>query len=421
MHLHLNSLLKTTVSQNAIANAIRTFLQVTIGFFGSYVLIRSVTSQEFGAWALTLTFASFLGLVDFGIATAIIKYTAANHNNTAKIFWTANYYYSIMGLAAGLIIILIQYLMRDTLFRGYTPSLIFIATAVAGTYIGWLAANCNNILNGLQLMKRTSFLEVVKSVLFYFCIIPLIPRFGLYAFPLGFLLSNILGYGLSIIMIKGKADLSYKAFDIDTFKTLIKYGIKSYGMHLTALFKMSFIKIVTSQLFNLQYVAYVEMSQKIGSYIRQIYSSISLPLLPASSSYQASGDRKKIRQLFWYSQTIFACIGVISTALFIPLAPFLVKSWLGSSYNAVIPIAILESISIFFNMFLVAAFTIYQGLGRFKPILSTFAIEVVLMLFLLPIFALLLGFHGMYYGFILVELISTLIFFSWFIKNKIPL
>jgi len=416
----LSKLLSQTVSQNAIANAIITVLQVIIGFFGSFILIRSVSSVEFGAWALNLTFASFLGLVDFGIATAIIKYTASETKNINKIFWTAMFYYGTVGLLAGTIIVSIQYWLKDTLYHGYSPSLLFIATAVVGTYISWLAANFNNILNGLQIMKRTSALEVIKSALFYLCIIPLIPKFHLYAFPLGFMLSNILGFVLSYYLIKGKADLSFHKFDIEIFKKLITYGLKSYGMHLTALFKMSFIKIVTSQIFNLQYVAYVEMSQKIGSYIRQMYSSINSPLLPAASFWHASGDKTKIKKLFWYSQSIFTGLGILGTIAFIPLAPFLITSWLGSSYTAVIPIAILECISIFGNMLLGPIFTIYQGMGRFKPILTTFALTVILMLILLPLLGNVIGFHGLYYGFIVAEFVPMLIFFTWFLKRKMP-
>jgi len=414
-------LISQTVSQNAIANAIRTIFQVFIGFFGSFILIRSVSSVEFGAWALTLTFASFLGLVDFGIATAIIKYTASETNNVNKIFWTAMFYYGVVGFLAGIVIILIQYLLKSNLYHGYSPSLIFMATAVAGTYIGWLAANFNNILNGMQMMKRTSALEVIKSALFYICIIPLIPYLHLYAFPFGFLLSNSLGLILSYLMIKDKADLSFHPFDKNIFNKLIKYGLKSYGMHLTALFKMSFIKIVASQLFNLQYVAYVEMSQKIGSYIRQMYSSINSPLLPAASAWHASGDRQKIRKLFWYSQLIFSILGIVGTLAFIPMAPFLITAWLGGAYSAVIPIAIMECISIFGNMLLGPIFTIYQGMAKFKPIIITFGITVILMLFLLPVLGHIYGFHGLYYGFIAAEYIPMLIFFIWFLRKKMQI
>ncbi len=413
-------LLTNHISQNAIANAIRTVLQVIIGFIGSYILVRSVSAAEFGAWALSLTFASFLGLVDLGIATAMIKYTAANPNNSNKIFWTSSYYYAISGFIAGFVIAILQYSMKHRLYRGYDPTFPFLLITVAGTYIGWLAANFNNILNGLQMMKRTSFIEVVKSLLFYICIIPLIPSLGLLAFPIGFLMSNLIGLGISFAMVRGKANLQYSPFDLATFKMLLSFGLKSYGMHLTALFKMSFIKIVTSQLFNLQYVAYVEMSQKIGSYIRQMYASVNSPLLPAASTYQAKGDTAKIRKMFMYSQSIITSIGILGTITYIVLAPFLVTAWLGTSYQAVITISVLECLSIFANMLLVPSFTIYQGMGRFKPILATFGITIICMLVLVPLGGYIGGFTGMYYGFILAEIIPTTAFFVWFIKKKLP-
>jgi O-antigen/teichoic acid export membrane protein len=411
-------LLKTTVSQNAIASGIRTFLQVIIGFGGSYMVIRMVDKQTFGAWALALTFASFLGLIDIGISSALIRFTASDGQNKHKYFWTVFAYFAGAGFLGSLFLLLFQSILKSFFFKGFDPSLSFLILTLLSVYVGFLSTVITNTLNGLQLMKRSSLVEVLKSFLFYLGTILLIPSLNLLAFPLAYLFSNTIGLFVALILTLKKTQLPFVKPDLDIFKKLMSFGLKSYGLTITAQIKNSFIKLLTSWLFNLEYVAFVELAQKITSYIRQFFTTIIMPVFPAASLYQAKNEMKKVKRLLSISQKAFSVIAASSIFVYIILAPFIVPIWLGPGFEWVVLISQIEAIGVFFIVLTAPGFAILQGLSKFKAILITSFLNLILFLGLTFVGGLALGFKGIYVGFSIGEIIIGLGFLYWLWKKS---
>ncbi len=417
--MQISRLFSHTVSQNALANALRTVFQVIIGIVGNYLIVRSVSVETLGLWALTLTFASFLNLSDMGMSTALIKHVASDAKRRHEYFWTTTLFYCLVGTIISGILVVFLGLFGSLFFKDIQPAPQFFALTLAGVFVGLLTSAILNTLNGLQLMKRTSSVEVSKSFTYYVFTLSLIPSLGVMAFPVGFLGSNIFGGSLALTLLLSKASIPFTFPNKVTFKQLFFFGIKSYGLGITDLAKTSFLKLITSWLFIIEFVAFIDLAQKIIGYIKQFLASIVFPLLPAASLYQARQEDDKIRRLYVWSLIIVLGLGLVTSVTYILLAPFIITLWLGTQYTPVILLSQIGSAAIFFNLLSGPAYAVLQGMGKQKPLLVTSLVSLVVFVVLVSVFAWMRGLPGTMQGYLITEALTSTGLIIWLSRKTL--
>jgi O-antigen/teichoic acid export membrane protein len=383
----LRTLFGHTISQNVIANAIRTFLQIVIAFVGNYFLVRIATKEELGIWALVFVFANFLNLADLGVSTALIRYIANDEKKRPDYFWTVIWFYSFVGIVGIGILFIVKSIFGEIFFKDINPSITFLLLTIIGTYFSLLCSVVTNTFNGLQMMKRSSLVEVCKSFVHYFFILSLFSKIGVLAFGVGFLMSNVLSLLLGIFLLFSVNPLPFKFFKIETFKHLFVFGSKSFGIQLINQIKGAWLKLLTSNLFTIEHVAYVDLTEKIIGYFRQMLLSVILPLMPAASSYHAKNQTDKLRKLYKTSLQAILGFGVIATGVFIATVPTFIKFWLGLGFEPVVFASQLISLAVFFNLVTGPGYSVLQGIGRQKPLLINAVFGLISFLVFTSLFA----------------------------------
>jgi O-antigen/teichoic acid export membrane protein len=416
--MHLKNLLTHTISQNAFANIVRTVLQIAIGFGGNYYIVRAISPEKLGIWALVFTFASFLNLADFGVSTALIRFIANDEKKRHEYFWTTVGFYTVVGLIGSVLLLTLQWLFAPYFFKDTSPDILFTLAVLAGAYLALLASTITNVFNGLQMMKSSGSIEVLKSFVFYVTILVLLPRLDLFAFSTGLIVSNLLAIVLGYTLLIFKIPLPFSWPDWKVFKQLFVFGGKSYGIQIVNQIKGAYLKILTSRLFMIEYVAFVDLAQRVCGYFRQFLLSAILPLLPAASSYHAKKETQKITKLYQLSLLALVGFGGLSTLVFYVLSPYVISLWLGPEYSPVIRASQLLSFAVFLNLLAGPGFSILQGIGKQKPLLITAVFGLVSFLLLTTLFALPYGFNGIFVGNIAGELVATFVFLFWIWKKK---
>ncbi len=82
-------------------------LVAVFGFFGFLLLVRSLSTNDFGKWVLLITTANFVDMIRFGITrTAIVRFLAGADKNEAKSLLGSNYFINLVSsvLIAGLVL-----------------------------------------------------------------------------------------------------------------------------------------------------------------------------------------------------------------------------------------------------------------------------------------------------------------------------
>lgn len=136
-------------------------LVAVFGFFGFLLLVRSLSTNEFGEWVLLITTANFLDMLRFGITrTAIVRFLAGADKEEAHRLIGSNYIINLFStLILVLIVLAVRYFFYDTvnssgfvLFFKWFPLLAFINLPF------------NNAQSVLQAKMRFDYLLILRVI-----------------------------------------------------------------------------------------------------------------------------------------------------------------------------------------------------------------------------------------------------------------
>jgi O-antigen/teichoic acid export membrane protein len=136
-------------------------LVAVFGFLGFLLLVRSLSTNEFGEWVLLITTANFLDMLRFGITrTAIVRFLAGADKAEARRLIGSNYIINLFStLILVLIVMAIRYFYQDAvdnsgfvLFFKWFPLLAFINLPF------------NNAQSVLQARMRFDYMLILRII-----------------------------------------------------------------------------------------------------------------------------------------------------------------------------------------------------------------------------------------------------------------
>lgn len=371
------NLLSHTVSQNALANAFRTIAQVIIVVIGNYLIVRRISPVDYGLVILVTTYASFINLADIGISTALIRSIAQYGKDRNVFFWTAALFYGCIGGTITIALFALYLILPTVFFQSYSPSLYLVSLILLGSLLSLLLSVLTNTLNGLQLMKRSSLVEVVKSLSFYILTLTLLPSTGLLAFGYSTVFSNLIVMALAWWLLTQRASIEWQRPQWSIVKTFFNFGGQTYVITVVSQLKFSGIKILASWFYPLSYVTFLELALRISSYVRQFLSSLTIPLLPAAALLQAQKKRRSLRTLIQTSLGFISATSVVGGGGLIIFMPWIIGWWLGPEYETVVSLSRWAIVAVIANMIAAPVFTVLHGLGEMKPLMITAALALI--------------------------------------------
>lgn len=155
-----NALAKILKNKNFLSLA-NNGLVAVFGFFGFLLLVRSLSTNEFGEWVLLITTANFLDMLRFGITrTAIVRFLAGAEKKEAQRLIGSNYIINLFStLILVFIVLAVHYYFADAvnhsgfvLFFKWFPLLAFINLPF------------NNAQSVLQAKMRFDFMLILRVI-----------------------------------------------------------------------------------------------------------------------------------------------------------------------------------------------------------------------------------------------------------------
>lgn len=131
----MNNVLAKLLKNKNFLSLANNGLVAVFGFFGFLLLVRSLSTNEFGEWVLLITTANFLDMLRFGITrTAIVRFLAGADETEAQRLIGSNYFINLIStLILILIVLATRYFFYDAvnasgfaLFFKWFPLLAFI-------------------------------------------------------------------------------------------------------------------------------------------------------------------------------------------------------------------------------------------------------------------------------------------------------
>ena len=367
------------IVRNSTTNALRGGLSFVLVLFLTPFIISRLGATGFGIWALTNALVSYVGLIDLGIGSALVKFVAEYQakGDDAQInvlLNTAFAIYAILGtLAFGLLAAQRGWMIHtffhigsglqgDVEFVFLGSLVIFVINLAFGVFAG--------LLNGLQRMDLTNLTAAIAAVIN----------------AVGVVMALNLGYGLrglvivsaivalvSIAINAVMAKREFKALVFNPFcfrlsyvKNLLNFGLQLQVVGLASLVHAQLDKIVLGYFLGLNPVMYYEAATRVIERLRALPMILLSPIMPAASELHAGQESETLHKLYHRS---LKYVTLTSLPVFVFVAIFahpLVSLWLGPGYEMTAFALQFLAMANFVNLLTGPGFLVLVGMGKPK-------------------------------------------------------
>jgi len=327
-------------TRNAIITFITKGLRLILGIGSSVIIVRTLGAERKGIYSLAVLLPALLIIFfNFGIGPSSIFHIGKKKYSPKEVFGNNIMLALLASFGAYLTGVIIIFSCREKLFPGVGKEYLFLALSIIPFQL--LLNFINDILLGLNEIKKYNIVIIIKDITFLFLIIVLILviETGIKGVIISEIISVLITCGISFFLTKRLVKTVSFNFNISYFKNLISYGLKVYlGNILSFLHRRSVIFIINIIL-NPTAVGFYSVALALSEKIWLFSKSAGLVLFPKVSS---ETNKKRLKEFTpIVCRNVLFVITIISVLLFFIARLVIILFYSEKFLDSVLPFQIL--------------------------------------------------------------------------------
>lgn len=399
-----------SITNNVKFNAFGQGVSFLINFALIPFIISHTGKEIYGAYILVLTFTGYLGLLDFGVGAATVRYIAEytgknDGKKISEIVSASLSFFMIIGLLAAALLFIFSFHF-DAIFKVDAYNRIIIKKlfwiAAAGSLFVWPARTFDFALQGLQRYDRFAANNICFTVLT-----------GLSAY---FIFTNNLGilWYLSVSSVLAilkylsayflidkdllKQHLKFPYFNKEVFRLIFGFSFFLFLNSLSGILVYNLDSIIVGVFVSVSAVAVYSVGYSLQQGFRMLNSLIGGPLFPAYAQMEGQAQYERQKTLLFIGTKFMAIIFVPMVIITIIFSDLFIRGWMGEGFLlSIIPAQIL----LFFWLFMGLA-DIGSGMltvkGKVKEVFKILFLNAIVNLLLSLILVKYFGIAGVALG-----------------------
>lgn len=372
----------------ASTNALSLLIHLAASLILAPIILHSIGDSDYGLWVLLLSVVGYLGLLDLGIRSAVVRFTAAHDalsesDSLARVTGAALLSYSLLAVVA---------LMATALLAVFSPrvfhappastellrTIVFILGVDAaislplGVFAGVLEGMQRfTFLNGIQIAST-----IARSIAFVIAL-----RFGgrLLAITIISVAVRLLAHAFiatrALFAMPRAPQL--RSTDSATLFRIVRHSSAILGMSIADRIRFQADAIVISAFAAPSAIADFALASRLSDIPGNFIQMIAQVVTPASSRFAALDQRDRMRELVLRGNFVCALLIFPASALIAVLAPQLLTLWVGAKYASAAPVLVVLVAAKMLYFAQAAAQRALVGAGQHAGLVRILAFEAV--------------------------------------------
>jgi O-antigen/teichoic acid export membrane protein len=417
---------------NVTMNWIAMAAGMVVPFFLTPIVIHSLGKVQYGVWILAVSTVAYLGLLDLGLRSAVIRYVskADAQGNTAEARKAigAALWFRILIAAGAVALSFILAVVFPHLFKVPNglehPAQVTVLMCAFAVAITLVSGVFGAVLSAIHRFDILSGVSVAQTAIRAAGVI-LILHSGRGLIALAYwefavtLMAGLATWGIAI-KIFPVCRVRLGRPDIKTLKMIWSYSFTTFIIVIAVQVVFNTDNIVVGALVSVGVVTFYAIGGSLVAYSRQVVSSVATTFIPMASNMEAAGKSDELRQLLVKgTQATLGLALPVSLALFFRGKTF-IGLWMGPEYKNVAGTVLqILMISQFFGVANTTAGQIAFGIERHKSVAKWAIVEATLNLSLSIVLAKTIGLYGVAWGTSIATTIIHLIFWPRFVQREL--
>jgi len=376
-------------------------LSTGILVISSIIIARLLGPEDYGLYSLLIVVPSlFIGLVDFGITSAITRFsvkfrTESKNPDVGGVIKTGLFFELAVGVIASVFCFLFSDVLATYLINrpeaGFyikVASILILFQTLFNT-LSSIFMGLDNMENNAVMMIIRAFTKILLSTLL------IILGFGILGALLGHISCYIVAAAVSaaILTLKLRKNRENHKAGSGILKSMLKYGAPLYMSGLLGLFMLQYQTII---------IAFLTSNAEIGNFqVATLFSTaITLIVYPFTTLFPAFSkldpENGQLSQFFRRSVKYTALLLIPASVAIAVMSKDLVLTFFGSDYNlAPTFVAFYILINLYAGFGSVVFTFLFNGIGRTDIVLKSSLINIIVFTPLAPLLTASYGITGL--------------------------
>lgn len=396
---------KTLISNNIKYNAIGQTIAFAVNFVLFPLVVSRVGNEVYGAYALVMTFNGYIGMLEFGVGGALIKYVAeflgaGDREKAHKVISASFSFYVGVGIVAAVMLVALSFVFQY-LFR-VEPANIPVIRQLC-----WIAAGAalliwpaRTFLSTIQALQRFAWLALFNGGA---AILTLIATYIVLTAGGGIVHFIIIALSAQILMFLAcliaslhllKMKITFPCFDKETYKTIFSFSLFVFLGSLAAVVAFDLGSFVVGAFVSVASVTLYRVAYNLQAALRTVNSTIGATTLPACADLEGRKDYDKQRMLLLKGTKYITMVFTPMVLIAVILAGPLIRNWMGNGFDeSILPARIFMALWLF-NGTIDLGLNILTAKGYVRAIFNFMALTAITNLVLSLILVRYLGILG---------------------------
>ncbi len=378
----LEHYLKNVIVRNGAYGIAEVAVPFVLMFFATPFLIGRMGAENYGLWNIALAFLGVVGVFDFGVSPAVIKYISEYYeqNNIADLSAAVSLSFTINTIMGAIFGVLLYFFSGSLafLFRSDVVSSEQIELILKAASLGFFPMMLQNIglsiPRGFQNYRTPAIMMVIQNT---FTLLSAVLIVFLGGSALQVMISTVILSWLTAVIslymgwVKLRSIGAKPSFSVNTSKKILRF-IMFMGLTGVGIAIFTFLdRIVVGQILGLSAAAYYTIATGVANKFVAIANALTRSLMPAFSSWGIKNNAKHIRVKLFQAMAVISIIIFLPGMLFLYFSRPIIIFWLGDKTGGtVLPVL---QILVFIYTTRVIAMPAFQALNGLNfPHITTF-------------------------------------------------
>jgi O-antigen/teichoic acid export membrane protein len=332
------------IAKSVFSNWSGLVVNVLVAFWMIPFVVHHLGNAAYGIWALVLQLTGYLGVVDTGLRSAIVRFVARYHaqNDDASLSRLLNGMITLYAMFAPFCMIVGTLLAAFVLPRMHIPPEIMtkaqITTLLAAGVLAtdFIFAAFHAGLAGLSRWDLTNGVGIFVILLRTALIVVFLELgFGLVTLAILQLATTLLAYAIEIVLLRGVLP-SYR-FRLErprraAFQPIIEHSWYSFLLSLANRLNYQVDSIVIAAFLPIDQVTFYVIGLRLVEYLRDLLNSTTLIIAPLVSSLDAVGQTKQVESMLIRGTKYSLLVGFLGIAVLLGLGTDFIRLWMGPRF-----------------------------------------------------------------------------------------
>jgi len=337
--------LKEQAVKNVSAIWLGLLVRAVVAFFISPFILHRLGDEAFSLWVLVFALTGYYGLLDLGIRSSIVKYTASlvatkDEDQVSRFLSTSLGFYAVVAfvvlLATGIGFFHLQTLFKIPPSRLSSARLLFLMAGVSVALTFPLTVFAG-VLEGLQ---KFSWLQLgnlgVTLLRDLLIVVALTNGGGLLTIGTITVAANLLCYLIFTWVAFHLLPVRISLYQVErrAFQKMMSYGVFAFAILLAEKLRFQSDAMVIGAFLPSTAITFFFIGSRLVDYSTYAVRSVSQIFTPMSSQFHAVGDLVRLQRTFTAGNQACALIVFPLCVTLLILGRSIIEAWVGTRYIA---------------------------------------------------------------------------------------